>query len=65
MALAFDTIKQPNNPFNCVQIKLLVLDRNTWNHLTVCERMTSASFKNVIYKSYIFDMYISIGKIMH
>ena len=32
--------------FNYVQIKLLVLDSTTWNHLTVCKQMSSDSFKN-------------------
>ena len=31
-------------------IKLLVLDRNSWNHLTVCKQMISGSLKNVTYK---------------
>ena len=34
--------------------------RNTWNHLTVCKRISSGSFQNVIkkmfYKSYLFDI---------
>ena len=32
------------------QIKLLVLDRNTCDHLTGCKQMSSGLFKNVIYK---------------
>ena len=36
--------------FNCVQIKQLVLDINTWNHLTVCKQMSYDSFKDVAYK---------------
>ena len=28
-------------------IELLVLDNNTWNHLTVCKQMDSGSFKNI------------------
>ena len=38
-------------PFNYVQtndwyqIELLVLDSNTWNHLTGCKQITSGSFK--------------------
>ena len=28
----------------------LVLDSNTWNHLTVCKQISSGSFKNVTYK---------------
>ena len=48
-------------------VKLLLLYSNTWNHLTVCqkkkkEKMSSGSFKNVIYKMclqiiYIFNIY--------
>ena len=40
-------------PFNYAQtndwcwIKLLVLDRNSWDHLTVSKQMSSSSFKNV------------------
>ena len=26
----------------CVQIKLFVLESNTWNYLTVCEQMSTA-----------------------
>ena len=33
-------------PFNYVQIELLVLDRNTWNHLTEFKQMSSGLFKN-------------------
>ena len=29
---------------------LFVLERNKWNHLTVWKRMSSGTFKNVIYK---------------
>ena len=46
--------------------ELLVLDRNTWNHLTVCKQMSSFennennySFKNHIYLVYIY-IYIYI-----
>ena len=28
----------------------IVIDRNTWHHLTVCKKMSSGSFNNVIYK---------------
>ena len=28
-------------------IKLLRLHYNTWNHLTVCKKMSSGSFKNI------------------
>ena len=33
-------------PFNCVQIKLLMLYSNAWNHLTVCKQMSQGSFKS-------------------
>ena len=43
-------------------VKFLLLDSNTWNHLTVYkEKMSSGSFKNVIYKmcfKIIFDIYV-------
>ena len=37
-------------------VKLWRLYSNTWNHLTVCKKKSSGSFKNVIYKMclYIF-----------
>ena len=31
-------------------VKLLLLHRNTWNKLTMCKKMSSGSFKNVIDK---------------
>ena len=43
-----------------IKLELLVLDGNTWKHLTVCEQMSSNSFKNKItnklfaYKPYIY-----------
>ena len=30
-----------------INIELLVLDSNTWNHLTVCKQMSYGSFKNL------------------
>ena len=33
-------------------IKLLLLYSNTLNHLTVCQKISSDSFKNVKYKMY-------------
>ena len=60
-------VKMPYmKPFNCVKIKLLVLDNNTWKHLTVCKHMGSDLFKDITYKlfvckSYIFNTYIYIG----
>ena len=38
-------------------VKLLVLFSNTQNHLTVCKQMSSGSFKNVIYKQFIYLSY--------
>ena len=41
-------------PFNFVQtndwynIELLMLDCNTWNHLTVCKQMSSGLFRNKV-----------------
>ena len=32
-------------------MELFVLDRNKWIHLTLRKKMSSGSFKNVIYKS--------------
>ena len=39
-------IYQYLEPFNWEQIKVLVFDNNTWNHLTVCKQMSSGSFKH-------------------
>ena len=33
-------------------LNLWLLCSNTWNHLTVCKKKSSGSFKNVIYKIY-------------
>ena len=41
-------------------VKLLLLNSNTWNDLTVCQKMSSDSVKNVIYKmftNHIFNIY--------
>ena len=35
-----------------------ILDRNKRNHLTVCKKMSSGSFKNVIDKMYLEIIYI-------
>ena len=36
-----------------IDVKLLELHNNTWNHLTVCKKkMSSGSFKNLIYKMF-------------
>ena len=32
-------------PFNYVQIELLILDSNTWNHLTVCKQTSTGLFR--------------------
>ena len=39
-------------------VKLLLLDSNTWNHLTVCNKMSSCSFKNAIKKMYLQIIHI-------
>ena len=48
-------------PFNCVQIKLLVLDSNTLNHL-INKEMSPGSLKScyiqTIFVQIIFDMYM-------
>ena len=46
--------KKPNQYW----IELLVLDKNTWNHLIVCKQVNSGSFKNVIYKICIYYSYL-------
>ena len=39
-------------------VELLVLDTNTWNHLTVCKQISSNSFKNKItYEVFPFKSY--------
>ena len=41
--------------FNCA----VILETNKWKHLTVCQKICSVSFKNVIYKmclEIIFDI---------
>ena len=44
--------------FNCVQIKPLVLDSNTWNHLTVSKQMIFESFKIVTYTLFIYSTHM-------
>ena len=41
-------------------IELLVLKSNTWNHLTMCKQISFriVTYKQFIYKSYIFDIYV-------
>ena len=39
------------------RIELLVLDRNTWNHLTVCKEMSFDLFKNVTSKLFTYKSY--------
>ena len=39
-------------------VKLLVLHSSTWNHLTVYKKMSSGSFKNVIYKMCLQFIYL-------
>ena len=40
-------------PFNCVQIKLLMLGINTRNHLNVCKQMSFGSLKIIIYELFV------------
>ena len=51
-------------PFNCVQIKLLVFNINTWNYWDLV-RVKMVSFKLFVYKSYIYLIYICINRIWH
>ena len=37
--------KQYLKPFNWIQIELFVFDSNTWNHLTVCNRITNVKLQ--------------------
>ena len=47
-----------------MQIELLVLDNNTWNHLTVCKQISSSSFKNnVTDKRFVYKSYMCISMI--
>ena len=40
-------------------MELFILDRNTWNHLTMCKKeMSLGLFKNVINKMYLQLIYI-------
>ena len=45
-------------PFNCVQMELVVLSSNTWNHWIVGKQMSSGSFKDVTYKLFLYKSYI-------
>ena len=38
--------------------ELLILNSNTWNHLTVCKQMSTGSFKNVTYKLFVYTSHI-------
>ena len=38
----------PRTNKGLILIELLVLDRNTWNHLIVCKQISSNSFKSKI-----------------
>ena len=49
--------KQLFGPFNCVKIELL-LDSNTWNHLTAYRHMISGSFKDNVTSKLIHIIYI-------
>ena len=39
-------------------VKLLLIHSNTWNHLTVLEKMSSGPFKNVIKKMCLLMIYL-------
>ena len=39
-------------------MELLALDYNTWNLLTVRKVMSSGSFKNVMYRLFVFKSFI-------
>ena len=43
-----------------LQIQILMLDSNTWNHLPVCKQMSFGLFKNVTYKLVIYKSHIYI-----
>ena len=43
-------------PLNCVEIELLVLDDNPWNHLNACKQMSTSSFK----EDYLYTIYFQI-----
>ena len=42
----------------CCLIELLMIDSNTWTHLTVYKKLSSSSFKNVINKVCLEIIYI-------
>ena len=49
-------------------VKLLQLQNNTWNNLTVCQQMNSCLFKDVIHKmclQIIYIQYICIKRIRY
>ena len=56
MYIYFDVCKQ------MVDVKLLLLYSNTWNHLNVYKKLTQAHLKMLsakcVYKSYIFNIYV-------
>ena len=52
------TTNRPFKLFNREQIILLMLDSNTWNHLTVCKQMRSGLFK-ILPTNYSFTTHIS------
>ena len=53
--------------WNCCTNEWIMLNENTWKHLTVCKQMSSCSFKNNVtdklfaYKSYIFEILYIYG----
>ena len=46
-------------------VNLWLLYSNTWNHLTICKKMSSGSFKNVITKMFTNHIYSCIKRIRH
>ena len=46
--------KQYSLPFNGVQVKLLVLNSNATNNLTVCKQLISGSFKDVTNRLFVY-----------
>ena len=47
-------------PFNCKQMKPLVFDCNTWNHLIECKQRSPGSWKNFLSTNNLFTNYIYI-----
>ena len=62
--------QQYSKPFNYVQtnnwywIELLVLDRNTWNYVTLCKEMSSGSFENNVIAKLFDSLLMNIVQIL-